>query len=133
MTKYPRKYRNIYRIEKADDPATGAFYTIKDDGLYGDAALNHSLPEPHFDADWPRERKVYSGEYFGAPTKKAMKMWVVDAHKLASRGLVVRRYRVPSEYVVASKIQCVSPLDKAEKIEEYSVIEFCKRASKKGN
>lgn len=125
MTKYPRKYRNIYRIEKADDPTTGAFIVSE--------AMNHSLPEPDFDADWPIGRKVYSGEYFGAPTKKAMKMWVVDAHKLASRGLVVRRYRVPSKHVVASKIQCVFPLDKAEKIGEYSVIEFCKRASKKGN
>lgn len=133
MTKYSRKYRNIYRIEKVDDSTTGASYAVKDDGLYSDAALNHSLPEPHFDADWPEGRDVYSGEYFGAPTKKAMKMWVVDAHKLDSRGLVVRRYRIPSEYVVASKIQCVFPLDKAEKIGEYSVIEFCKRASKKGN
>lgn len=128
MTKYPRKYRNIYRIEKVDDSSTRMFCI----GLMSDA-VNHSLPEPRFDADWPEGRDVYSGEYFGAPTKKAMKRWIVDARKLAFSGLVVRRYRVPSEYVVASKIQCVFPLDKAEKIGEYRVIEFCKRASKKGN
>lgn len=55
-----------------------------------------------------------------------MKRWIVDAKKLSSRGMVVRHYRVPSEYVVASKIQCVFPLDKAEKVGEYNVVEFVK-------
>lgn len=127
MTKYPRKYRKIYRVEKADNPSVGGF----SDGCSSNA-MNHFLPPPEHDTDWPRERKVYTGEYFGAPTKRAMKRWIVDAKKLSSFGMVVRHYRVPSEYVVASKIQCVFPLDKAEKIGEYSVIEFCKQASKKG-
>lgn len=121
MTKYPRKYRKIYRVEKGDNPSVGGF----SDGLASNA-MNHFLPTPEYDTDWPRDRRVYSGEYFGAPTKRAMKRWIADAKKLSSRGMVVRRYRVPSECVVASKIQCVFPLDKAEKIGEYDVVEFVK-------
>lgn len=121
MTKYSRKYRNIYRIEKGDNPSVGGF-----SDYYSQEAMNHQLPAPRYDADWPEGRGVYTGEYFGAPTKRAMKRWIVDAKKLSSRGMVVRRYRVPSECVVASKIQCVFPLDKAEKIGEYDVVEFVK-------
>lgn len=121
MTKYSRKYRKIYRVEQVDNPSVGGF----SDGC-ASKAMNHSLPTPEHDADWPRERGVYSGEYFGAPTRRAMKRWIVDAKKLSSRGMVVRHYRVPSEYVVASKIQCVFPLDKAEKLGEYDVVEFVK-------
>lgn len=121
MTKYSRKYRNIYRVEKADNPSVGAFCDPR-----AREYMNHYLPDPRYDADWPEDRSVYSGEYFGAPTKRAMKRWIVDAKKLSSRGMVVRHYRVPSEYVVASKIQCVFPLDKAERIGEYNVVEFVK-------
>lgn len=121
MTKYSRKYRNVYRVEQADDPCVGAFSDPRTREY-----MNHYLPSPQYDADWPRGRYVYSGEYFGSPNKRAMKRWIVDAHKLSSRGMVVRHYRVPSEHVVASKIQCVFPLDKAEKVGEYNVVEFVK-------
>lgn len=121
MTKYSRKYRKIYRVEKADNPSVGGFSAPETR-----SGMNHYLPEPRYDADWPEDRSVYSGEYFGAPTKRAMKRWIVDAKKLSSFGMVVRHYRVQSEYVVASKIQCVFPLDKAEKVGEYNVVEFVK-------
>ena len=121
MTKYSRKYRNLYRVEQADSPCVGAFTDPRTREY-----MNHYLPSPQYDVDWPEDRSVYSGEYFGAPTKRAMKRWIVDAKKLSYFGMVVRHYRVPSEYVVASKIQCVFPLDKTERVGEYNVVEFVK-------
>ena len=113
------KYKLVYRVEsrsKGIGPFAKLWY-----------AMECNLPEPYYDAGFPGGNcEPDKTKVFGAPTKSAMKEWIVEPRVLRSHSYVVRKYKVPVDKVVASQIQCIFKKKDAQCVAEYDIVEFMK-------
>lgn len=119
------KYKMVYRVESR----------VKCVGPYNSqvganrawAAMTSELPEPYYDEGFPRGMfPLDESNVFGAPTKSAMKEWIVEPRVLRSHKYVVRKFRVPVDKVVSSKIQSIFKKKDAQCVAEYDIVEFMK-------
>ena len=113
------KYKYVYRVETKKS-GRGPFDSYAH-------AMNCSLPSPEFD-DGLWNINLHANHRFGAPTKNAMRSWIVSPVTLKRASYVVRKYSVPIDKVVSSPIQCIFNKKEALLVEEYDIVEF-----KKGN
>lgn len=117
------KHKTVYRVE-SKTRRIGPF-----DALW--YAMECSLPEPYYDAGFPRGMfPLDENSVFGAPTKSAMKEWIVEPRVLRSHSYLVRKYKVPVDKVVSSRIQSIFKKADAQCVAEYDIVEFMK--GKKG-
>lgn len=116
------KYKTVYRVESR----------AKGIGPFGKLwyAMSSEHPTPAFDAGLPEDFIIWDDDIFGAPTKSAMKEWVVEPLILRSHKYVVRKYKVSADKVIASQIQCVFKKADAECVAEYDIVEFMKGKKK---
>ena len=115
------KYKYVYRVETKKS-GRGPFYSYAH-------AMNCSLPSPEFD-DGLWNINLHANHRFGAPTKKMMREWIVDSATLHLHCYVVRKYKVPVDKVVSSKIQSIFYKRGSSVVEEYDIVEF-KKGKKK--
>ena len=118
------KYKTVYRVENKKR-GIGP-YNSKVGATRAWRAMSHDLPEPHNDAGFVEPVVVRNGDIFGAPTKSAMKEWIVEPRVLRSHSYLVRKYKVPVDKVVASQIQCIFKKKDAQCVAEYDIVEFMK-------
>ena len=114
------KYKHVYRIEHKKTGRGPYCGTLE---VYG--AMSSDLPEPAYD-DELYKITVNKSQVFGAPTKKMMREWIVDPTVLRQHSYVVRKYKVPVDKVVSSKIQSIFYKQGSSVVEEYDVVEFKK-------
>ena len=89
--------------------------------------MEYNLPEPYYDVGFPRGNcEPDKTKVFGAPTKSAMREWIVEPRVLRSHSYVVRKYKVPVDKVVSSKIQSIFKKKDAQCVAEYDIVEFMK-------
>ena len=116
------KYKHVYRVEHKKTnrgPYCGNWEVVE--------SMSKDLPEPAYD-DELYKIVVKKSQVFGAPTKKMMREWIVDSATLHLHSYVVRKYKVPADKVVSSKIQSIFYKRGSSVVEEYNIVEF-----KKGN
>ena len=118
------KYKHIYRVEHKktkQGPYCGNWEVVE--------SMSKDLPAPAYDDE------LYNvgfgrNQVFGAPTKKMMREWIVDSTTLHIHSYVVRKYKVPVNKVVSSKIQSIFYRRGSSVVEEYDIVEF-KKGKKK--
>lgn len=118
------KYKTLYRVESK---AKGVGpYNSQARKTRSFKAMNIDLPDYRLDSGLPRDMHLSDDDVFGAPTKSAMKEWIVEPRVLRSHSYLVRKYKVPVDKVVASQIQCIFKKQDAQCVAEYDIVEFMK-------
>lgn len=118
MSVKQKTVRTVYRVE-SKSKGRGPYWRLG-------RAMSSDHPSPEFDAGFPKDVDVWSDDVFGAPTKSAMKEWIVEPRVLRSHSYVVRKYKVPVDKVVSSQIQCIFKKKDAQCVAEYDIVEFMK-------
>lgn len=114
------KYKHVYRVEHKktkQGPYCGNLEVVE--------SMSKDLPEPAYDDELYTTR-VKKSQVFGAPTKKMMREWIVEPVVLRQHSYVVRKYKVPVDKVVGSKIQSIFYKRGSSVVEEYDIVEFKK-------
>ena len=114
------KHKTVYRVE-SKAKGIGPYKSVG-------RAMTSELPEPDKDMAFPilDYYRMDREHLFGAPTKSAMKEWIVEPKVLRSHSYVVRKYKVPVDKVVSSRIQSIFKKKDAQCVAEYDIVEFMK-------